>query len=252
MNLLPSPNVTLSDADVADVLGNAVRVIGPLLDVLWGTDPLRVKQRTYRASEGPMAKVGDALGWVLNVADVPGTTAWEDLDTDERIGWWVCRVGGVNTMAVAFPGFLGVMANRLPLQDLLGFANQAMVLCAVARECGVTDQGQQVRLLAAVLCERDLAAVPDGDDKGTGPGLSQIPRNPVGVAKAVWHLMGVLNAVGDELAKRPHPRAPFRTLGMLPVVGVVAHYFGELGALSRAAKRGRAWIAEHVPAAAAG
>jgi len=31
-------------------------------------------------------------------------------------------------------------------------------------------------------------------------------------------------------------------VAMLPAVGVVASYLGEIGALSRAAKRGRKWI----------
>jgi hypothetical protein len=61
----------------------------------------------------------------------------------------------------------------------------------------------------------------------------------------LWRLAGLLNAVGDEVAKRPHPRAPFEYLGMLPAVGAIAGYFGELGALSRAAKKARTWIGEN-------
>jgi diaminopimelate decarboxylase len=49
-------------------------------------------------------------------------------------------------------------------------------------------------------------------------------------------------AIGDELGKRSRPRRIFRYLGMLPAVGAVADYFGEYGALVRAAKAGRAWI----------
>ena len=68
----------------------------------------------------------------------------------------------------------------------------------------------------------------------------------------MWRLPGVLDAVGDELAKRPQPRAPFRYLGMLPAVGAVASYFGECGALARAAKQGRRWITERFPEAVPG
>ena len=104
MSLLPIPEVTISDAAVDDALGRAVRVINPLLDVLWGTDPLGLKRRGPGPGDGPLDKVADGFGWVLNAADVPGTLAWDDMDVDARINWWVWRVGALNTVAVAFPG----------------------------------------------------------------------------------------------------------------------------------------------------
>lgn len=228
MTSLPAPEVEITDAGVEAVLAGAVRIINPLLDTLWGTDPFKLKQRD------------DAIGWVLNAADVPGTPAWDDMDVDARIRWWVWRVGALNTVAVAFPGVLGLVARQLPIQDLLGFVSQAAVLCAVARELGITDQRTQVRMLAAVLCDRDLSVVVyDGDSSRR---LTSIPSSPAGVAKALWNLVGLFDAIGDELAKRPHPRGPIRYLGMLPGVGAVAAYIGECGALARAAKKGRRWI----------
>ncbi len=157
MSLLPIPEVTISDAAVDDALGRAVRVINPLLDVLWGTDPLGLKRRGPGPGDGPLDKVADGFGWVLNAADVPGTLAWDDMDVDARINWWVWRVGALNTVAVAFPGVLGAVGRRLPIQDLLGFASQALVLCAVARELGVSDHRSQVDMLAAVLCDRTVS-----------------------------------------------------------------------------------------------
>jgi hypothetical protein len=135
-----------------------------------------------------------------------------------------------------------VLARRLPVQDLLGFVNQAVVLCAVAREMGVTDPDVQVRMLAQVLCNRTLSsAEPPADE----PPAEPIQRSAAGVAKGLWKLAGLLNSIGDEVARRPQPRAPFTWLGMLPAVGAVASYFGEFGALSRAAKAGRRWLTEH-------
>jgi hypothetical protein len=227
MKLLPTPDVTLTDSEVEDALGRAVAVINPLLYVLWRTDPFALKRRTPP----------NAISWALNAADFPGTLAWDELSTDDRISWWVWRVGALNTVVVAFPGVLGVVARRLPIQDLLGFASQAIVLCAVARELGVTDYRRQVRMLASVLCGRDLSVVVHEAHKPVS-----IPFTPVGIAKALWKLVGILDAVGGELAKRPHPRAPFRYIAMLPAVGAVASYLGECGALSRAAKAGRQWI----------
>jgi hypothetical protein len=222
------PTTELADSDVEDALGRAVALINPLLDVLWGTDPLGLKRQSPPT---PVTRV-------LNAADVPGTVAWDELSTDERISWWVWRVGALSTVVVAVPGVLGVIGRRLPIQDLLGFANQAIVLCAVARELGVTDRRRQARMLAAVLCGRDLSVVVH--DPGDSP--VHIPFTPKGIASAMWKLVAVLDAVGDELDKRPHPRAPFRYVAMLPGLGALASYLGEIGALSRAAKAGRRWI----------
>jgi hypothetical protein len=241
VNLLPTPDVTISDSDVEDALGRAVRIINPLLDVLWGTDPLGLKRRTVDFDGSPLDKVADGVSWTLDAADVPGTPGWDNLDIDDRIHWWVRRVGAVNTIAVAFPGVLGVVGRALPIQDLLGFVSQAVVLCAVARELGVTDLDIQARLLAEVLCKRDLSTTETGDHQPGEP----IDRTPLGVAKALWKLTGLFDAISDELAKRPHPRAPFRYLAMLPGLGAIASYFGEGFALAHAAKEARRWVESH-------
>jgi hypothetical protein len=54
--------------------------------------------------------------------------------------------------------------------------------------------------------------------------------------------IGILNAVSEELGKRPHPRSIFRYFAMLPWIGAVADYLGEYGALVRAADAGETWI----------
>lgn len=138
------------------------------------------------------------------------------------------RVGAVNTVFVAFPGIFGALAARLPVQDLLGFSNQAIVLVAIARELGIDDHREQVRLLAKVLCNRTLGdeALVGADDQAP-----ETPRNwsPFALARTLWHLAGILRAIGDELEKRPQPKPIFRYLGMLPAVGSVAGYIGEYG-----------------------
>ena len=247
MPLWPTTDVTINDDDVEDALYRTVRVLNPVLDVVGAPDPLRLKRRVPSSSPksgpdgGPIDLVADGIARALNAADLPGTVAWDDMDTDARIRWWVWRIGALNTVAVAYPGVLGIVGRLLPVQDLLGFVNQALVLCAVARELGVTEPRQQARMLAEVLCDRD----------------TDEPHEPAGSAPSslrtvVWRLPGVLDAVGDELAKRPQPRAPFRYLGMLPAVGAVASYFGECGALARAAKQGRRWITERSAEVVAG
>jgi hypothetical protein len=242
MALIPMPTVVLDDADVACALSRAVRIINPVVDVLSRADPFGLKGRSHHlgVADGSVDKVLDALAWVLDSADVPGTRAWEHMTLDGRVNWWVRRVGALDTVLVAFPGFFGVVADRLPIQDALGFANQAIVLCAVARECGVDDYGQQVRLLAAVMCNRDLGDDPYADDGAPAPEPESNPA--VALLRALWHVAGVMRAIGDELVKRPRPRRLFRYLGMLPAVGAIADYLGEYGALIRAARAGREWI----------
>lgn len=243
MKILPTPTMTLSDADVTATLGNAVRIIDPLLDVLWGTDPIGLKRRTPDFDGGPLDKVADGLSWTLNAADVPGTPAWDELDVDTRIRWWVRRVGAMNNVFVAFPGFFGVLARMLPLQDVLGFVNQAVVLCAVARELGVTDPDEQARMLAQVLCGRDLSDPHPVADRPVEP----VGRSPWGIAKALWRLAGLFNAIGDEFAKRPHPNKYFGWLSRLPWVGAVMSYLGEEQALATAADEARRWVTANHP-----
>ncbi|MDX1891542.1 hypothetical protein [Mycolicibacterium sp. 050158] len=245
MALIPMPSAVLDDSDVAGALGRAVAVINPLLDVLSRADPLGLRGRSWHpgGADGSVDKVLDALARLLNTADVPGTPAWADKDLDGRINWWVRRVGALDTVLVAAPGVFGAVADRLPVQDVLAFANQAIVLCAVAREYGVDDRSEQVRLLGAVMCHRDLcndAAKVDVVTIDEPPSASD--AMPVALVKGLWRLAGVMRALGDELVKRPRPRCAYRYLGMLPAVGAVADYFGEYGALVRAAKLGRKWI----------
>ncbi len=233
MGLLPKAD--LSDGDVAAALGRAVVLAGVILDALAEFDPIGLRERTYHlgGGDGVTDKALDAVATVLDWTDVPGTQAWEGKDRGSRIDWWVWRVGALTTVAVAFPGALGALAARLPVQDALGFASQTLVLCAVAREYGLTGRTDQVRMLAAVLCSRDISDPPPPPDDEAWPDA---------LPKKLWHLAGILNAVGDEVGKRPHPRSVFRYVGMLPAVGALAAYLGEFGALHRAAKAGQKWI----------
>lgn len=284
MGLLPKPHATLSDAEVADALGRAVTVIDPLLDVLSQADPIGLRRRTHRLMTAPRGLTGlirrlrlrarrpdrsvsdralNAGAHVLNAVDLPGTAAWERMSRDERAHWWINRVGALNTLVVASPGAFGWLNKVVPVSELAGFVNQAIVLCALAREYGVTDRPEQVRLLAEVLCGRklppdfdtsspaQLEPLPEPPPETPPPGWKPLDAltssTPVVVVRTVWQLAGILRATFEEVAKRPHPGALFRWLSALPVVGGMATYVGERGALSRSAHQGMVWLAARRP-----
>nr|WP_296773767.1 hypothetical protein [Rhodococcus sp. (in: high G+C Gram-positive bacteria)] len=235
----------MEDSTVASALHKAVAIIDPVLDVLADRDPVGLKARTFRRptdDDTALDKVLDSLAKALNVTDFPGTEAWQKLDGDARSEWWVARIGALNTVAVAFPSVFGVLVNRLPLQDLLGFANQAMVLVAVARENGVTDRSSHVQMLASVLCEREIDL---SERKSEAPKSPERQSGPFALLHAMWDVATVLREVSDELAKRPRSRSVFRWISAIPVIGGLASYIGERGALSRAAKEGRRWVKGH-------
>ncbi|ULN52276.1 hypothetical protein [Mycolicibacillus parakoreensis] len=258
MGLLRSSRTVLGDDDVAAALGRAVRLISPLLGMLTEADPLGLKARTHTGVPGESAPAAlepalDRAAWLLNAAHAPGTRAWSGMDVRRRAAWWVRRVGALNTVAVASPRSLGVLGALLPVQPMLGFANQAIVVCALAREHGVDDPAVQIQLLAAVLCgrrlDRDVAERHAAPARGPAAG-ARAARSPLTLVRTWWHLAAVLREIGDELDRRPQPRRVFRRLSVLPGVGGLAAYLGEFGALRRAAKAALAYLDAYLDARA--
>lgn len=164
----------LGDGVVAAALDATAAGVGPLFGLAY-LDPFGLKARTFVPTvreRTAIEQVLDAAAALLDAGRVPGTAAWADASEQERVNWWVGGLGSVSTLPVAFPGMLGMLGRMLPLQDALGFLNQAVVLLAVARERGIDDRDRQVRMLAAVLCRRDL---PGGGDAGTALSWARRP-----------------------------------------------------------------------------
>jgi len=198
----------LGDDTVVGILDRAARGINPVLDLAL-TDPFGIKSRTFTPTaedRGAAEALLDGIAWVLDTVQFPGTASWEKASDDERARWWVTRIGALNTIAVAFPGMFGVLLNRLPIQDVLGFANQAVVLVAVAREHGVTNRSDQVDLLASVLCRRETDAVLADTTRSDSADGASVWR-PFGLIGALWRTARTVRALSDELDKRPgqHP-----------------------------------------------
>lgn len=252
----------ISDEHVVGALKVVVKGSGPVLDALMHTDPFGLKKRTHRRSKLAVPGLGSislkdrAVRRAVEgfyAAKFPGTAAWERMTPQQRTLWWMNRVGRFTTLIVAVPGFGGALADRLPLQDALGGASQAILLCAVTREWGVTDQTEQVRMLAWVLCHRAvsrklvLATASRSDTQlksdGVGPEEHGEHRSAmVGAGRAVWRYGRVMRSIVSELEKRPQGRWGHRMLGKLPVVGVAGDYLGERSALRRAVRGADEWV----------
>jgi len=250
----------ISDEQVIGALKVVVKGSGPVLDALTHTDPFGLKKRTHRRSRlavpglGALSLKDRAVRRAVNsfyAAEFPGTAAWQRMTPQQRTLWWMNRVGRFTTLIVAVPGFGGAIADRLPLQDALGGASQAILLCALAREWGMTDQTEQVRMLAWVLCRRSISRELVA---GTAPRVDEAMRSDnqpkaeahrsalVGAGKAVWRYGRVMRSIVGELQVRPHGRWGHRMLGKLPVAGVVGDYLGERSALKRAVRQADEWV----------
>jgi len=171
----------------------------------------------------------------------PGRTS---VDAEERSAWWINRTGRLTALAASVTGLAGALGDRLPVQDALGAAGQGLLLCAMAHEHGVHDVDTRVRLLAAVLFDREVDPT-----AGTNTPPVDTPTRHLGLkptAKWLWRQGRLLLAVSDELEKRPHGRFYHRVLGMLPIVGMAGDYLGERAALKRAARAGERWLHGHV------
>ncbi|GAB2929703.1 hypothetical protein GCM10027047_27950 [Rhodococcus aerolatus] len=257
----------ITDAHVVSVLKIVVRGSGPVLDALTHTDPFGIKGHTRDEREQLTEAERRALNLKDKVvrkavdsyyaAEFPGTAAWDRMDTAQRSDWWVGRVGRFTTLVASVPGLAGAVSDRFPVQSTVGSASQALVLVAVAREHGVTDQVEQVRLLAHVLTRRDVSReLVEGTAERSRADLEAdgVPAEKEGrergsalvrAGKAVWRYGRVLRSILGELDKRPQGRWYHRLLGVLPVVGAGADYLGERSALKRAVRSGTDWIGRH-------
>ncbi len=232
---------SITDERVAAVLRTFVRGCEPMLPRLRDID-VAVAPDDREVDHGLLKRVRrrvKAVRW-------PGSTSWARLSVEERSDWWVSRVGRLTALAASVTGLAGALGDRLPLQDILGSAGQGLLLCAIAGEHGVTDRATRVRLLAAVLFDRDIDPAVAA---GTGNEPDAVPEPPadskVGLKAAatwLWRQGRLLLAVSDELEKRPHGRFYHRALGMLPVVGMAGDYLGERSALKRAARAADRWL----------
>jgi hypothetical protein len=161
-------------------------------------------------------------------------------DVEQRSEWWINRTGRLTALAASVTGLAGALGDRLPIQNTLGAAGQGLLLCAIAHEHGVTDVDTEVRLLAAVLFDREVDPTAGANTRPVSAPDRRLGVKPA--AKWLWRQGRLLLAVSDELDKRPQGRFYHRALGMLPVVGMLGDYLGERSALRRAARAGEHWL----------
>ena len=250
----------ISDKAVVATLRPFVRASAPMLTALRESDPLGLARKLLPGAPADDEDGDLDRGFLRKLAErletvkLPGTKRWADMTVDERTDWWVGRLGRFTALLAAVPGIGGALADRLPVQDALGAAGQGLLLCAIAIEHGVTDRAEQVRLLAAILFDRQVSselagARQEDEDAKTAELTKELDSKEKltvkAAARTLWRFGRALWAVTDELGKRPHGRFYHRALGMLPVVGMAGDYLGERSGLKRAAKAAGRWIAEN-------
>jgi hypothetical protein len=280
----------ISDRQVVATLRPFVRAAGPVLAALREVDlfGLRGRDLHHRTASASGVEEADELDEIepglrvkivnaLASVKVPGTAAWAAMTVDERVKWWVNRVGRITALLTSVPGLGGALADRFPVQDALGSASQGLLLCAIAGEHGVDDVADRVRLIAWVLFERDIdpaiaagksanhddhshddhshdnhrqdkAAEDAETEKLTEEFTASQKRGRIGVkacATTLWRLGRSLLGIAAELGKRPSGRFYHHALGMLPVVGMAGDYLGERSGLKRVVKRANKWLARN-------
>jgi hypothetical protein len=184
----------------------------------------------------------------------PASPRWTELPEQQRVDWWVRRIGVSAGLAAAAPRLAGALADRIPLVAALGASASGLAVCATAREHGRTEPAEWVPLLATVLFDRTLppmsAHVPDDgraeealtakpadEDEATPSRLNSLGRGAMAAARTLWRLSRAFLGIDDLLDERPRGNFLVRGLGKLPVVGLPAGFLDERGGIRKAARK---------------
>jgi len=184
----------------------------------------------------------------------PTRDDWEQQPLQERVDWWVDRIGLSAGLAAAAPRVAGVLADRIPLQAALGASAAGLAVCAVARENGVDNPRDWVPLLAQVVLDRELtrpvtdvpppeeseqALTAEPDDEADADAPSRVAVLGRGAARAgqtLWRLARTFMELPHLLDERPRGGFLSRTLAKVPVVGVAGGWLDERGGIRKAAR----------------
>lgn len=182
----------------------------------------------------------------------PASSRWAERPVQQRVDWWVTRIGISAGLAAAAPRFAGALADRVPLQAALGASAAGLAVCATAREHGRTAPADWVPLLAQVLFDRTLAptspVVPDaqeseqqldtegGEEPADDGTVAKLGRGAQRAAKTVWRLARTFMELQHLLDERPRGGFLVRTIAKVPVVGLAGGWLDERGGIRKAAR----------------
>ncbi|MGX5653253.1 hypothetical protein ACWKWC_00575 [Geodermatophilus nigrescens] len=238
----------LDDATVARALGVYAAMVGRVLD-----DPerwLAVDDGSGGSSGRLPQRAADLVSRRALGEDSPASPVWARRPLDERVSWWVNRIGVVAGLAAATPRVAGVLSDRLPLQAALGASAAGLAVCAVAREHGAVTTEEWVPLLATVVLHRDVSLptpvilMEDAErrlgDSGLGDEAAPAPGDSLGArarrsAATLWSLAGTMRQLVGLMEERPRGGRVARALAKAPVVGLAAGFLDERGGIHKAA-----------------
>ncbi|MCU1691636.1 MAG: hypothetical protein JWM64_727 [Frankiales bacterium] len=152
-----------------------------------------------------------------------------------------------NEVAVvaAAPGLGGRLASAA--QGVVAAGAQGTLVVALCLAADVTDEREQVRVVAAAVLERALPerwspVPPEDEDEAVRAAADEQPDVGLlrGLGTRLVALGRVLNASRRVVGGREEGRLWHRTLGMLPVVGAAGALLGERHALEKVSARARA------------
>lgn len=244
----------LPDSAVVLALSRVELSVDTVLDALRTPDPfgIRTTLAEYSRQEKPNLAERTLIAAIERLLrmKVPGHHEWPALPLADRCDWWVDRLGTFAAVVAGLPRVSGAAADRLPIQDSLGAAVQAMVIGAICREYGVEDHAERTAVMARIVTRRAItpddvrrfddpaAAAADvkeqldaGDERGLRHGI-----------KLIWRISRMLSSVDEVFEDRPRGSLPARMLGKLPGVGLVGGYFDERKGIRKAAYETGEWL----------
>jgi hypothetical protein len=243
-------NRDVADEQITRALALYAGMVGHVL-----TDP----QRWLGLDDEPPPSAGFPLKALDAVRDRalgkanPTSAGWSSRPVDQRVQWWVTRIGISAGLAAAAPRLAGALSDRVPLQAALGASAAGLAVCATAREYGRTTPAEWVPLLARVLFDRAVAAEPEvpdeaeserrlaeEPDEAAAPSAGRAAKLGRGAARAaltVWQLARTLLELQRMLDERPRGGFLSRVVGKLPVVGVAGGWLDERGGIRKASRQ---------------
>jgi hypothetical protein len=197
----------IADFHVSQALRTFVSGANPVLDAVGRAGSLLATSDSE--DEGRLARLLEQSRRAFGSVVAPGTTAWEQSSVEQRCAWWAGRIGELVALPIAAPQTLGPLAERYPVQATITLAGRALVVCAVARECGTATVDEQVAILARQVLGRDLVRA-EPEPTASAPQVLQPGGGVLGTIQTMLDLGLTLRSSLSDIGSEVERLAPAR------------------------------------------